>query len=322
MMMMTEMPHRNARSQPADSAAAAGPDPNAQGAASRGSETRRRMEREIPIMGANKQEVLALYEESNRHRDRYRGTLHDLETSCFFVGYPRSGHSLVGALLDAHPDVVMAHELNVMKYVAAGFDREQISYLLIENARRCGEVGRAWGPYDYRVAGQWQGRFRTIRVLGDKKGARTTGSIMHEPARLQKLIDLFERRVRFLHVIRNPFDVIATVFRKSSMRLPDAIRYFFRMAKTNETVCRTLGPQRILNMRHERLVSDPAGALSSACNFLGVKCDPGYLESCSAVVATSAVRSRDAVVWTPQITDAVERQFKRFDFLDGYRFAD
>ena len=28
----------------------------------------------------------------------------------FFVGYPRSGHSIVGALMDAHPHVVIPHE--------------------------------------------------------------------------------------------------------------------------------------------------------------------------------------------------------------------
>ena len=33
-----------------------------------------------------------------------RALFDDLKTYCMFLGYPRSGHSLIGALLDAHPD--------------------------------------------------------------------------------------------------------------------------------------------------------------------------------------------------------------------------
>jgi len=40
-----------------------------------------------------------------------------------FVGYPRSGHSVIGSLLNAHPDMVVAHELNALRYVQAGFSR-------------------------------------------------------------------------------------------------------------------------------------------------------------------------------------------------------
>jgi hypothetical protein len=34
-----------------------------------------------------------------------------------FVGYSRSGHSLVGALLDAHPEIPVAYEANALKLV-------------------------------------------------------------------------------------------------------------------------------------------------------------------------------------------------------------
>ncbi|MBV6654043.1 MAG: hypothetical protein KI786_09830, partial [Mameliella sp.] len=32
----------------------------------------------------------------------------------FFIGYPRSGHSILGALLDAHPQVALSHELDAL----------------------------------------------------------------------------------------------------------------------------------------------------------------------------------------------------------------
>ena len=33
-----------------------------------------------------------------------------VEKFVFFVGYPRSGHSIIGSVMDAHPDIVIAHE--------------------------------------------------------------------------------------------------------------------------------------------------------------------------------------------------------------------
>jgi hypothetical protein len=59
-----------------------------------------------------------------------------IERYCLFIGAPRNGHSLVGALLDAHPQMVVAHELGVPRYVAARFSRRQVLYLLAANARR------------------------------------------------------------------------------------------------------------------------------------------------------------------------------------------
>ena len=47
-------------------------------------------------------------------------TFETIQLYCMFVGYPRSGHSLVGAMFDAHPDIVIAHELDALRYLKAG----------------------------------------------------------------------------------------------------------------------------------------------------------------------------------------------------------
>ena len=41
-----------------------------------------------------------------------RELLDNTETYCMFLGYQRSGHSLIGALLNAHPGTVIAHDLS------------------------------------------------------------------------------------------------------------------------------------------------------------------------------------------------------------------
>jgi hypothetical protein len=50
----------------------------------------------------------------------------EVQTFFLFIGYPRSGHTLMEALWDAHAQMVVSHELDVLQYVFARFSREQI----------------------------------------------------------------------------------------------------------------------------------------------------------------------------------------------------
>ena len=43
------------------------------------------------------------------------GTFNNLHTFVQFVGYPRSGHTLVAMLLDAHPNIVISNEYNILE---------------------------------------------------------------------------------------------------------------------------------------------------------------------------------------------------------------
>ena len=46
-------------------------------------------------------------------------------TLVLFAGFPRSGHSVVGALTDAHPQAEIAHELDAVGLIEAGLPGEE-----------------------------------------------------------------------------------------------------------------------------------------------------------------------------------------------------
>jgi hypothetical protein len=281
-----------------------------------------RLRRGISVLGTGEAAMKELKAEAAERHGRYREALTGLEAYCLFIGYPRSGHSLIGALLDAHPDVAVAHEFDVLAFMEAGFTRSEIEYLLIENARRSGAAGRVWNEFDYGVPGGWQGRFRRLKVLGDKKGGLTTRKIAERPARLDALLDLFGGRVRFLHVARNPFDLIATSFRKTANDLAGTVEGFFALARANARIRDRLGPERVLDLWHEDTAPRPEETLRRLCAFFGVDPEPDYLAACAAVVHPSPRRSRDAIDWTPELIARIERESRGFDFLARYRFED
>ena len=56
-----------------------------------------------------------------------RKDIKDVRIFVIFVGFARSGHSIVGTLMDAHPDIVIAHEYNVLKNIKKELKRSTVS---------------------------------------------------------------------------------------------------------------------------------------------------------------------------------------------------
>jgi len=208
-------------------------------------------------------------------------TFAQLRTFSMFVGYSSSGHTLVGALLDAHPNIVMAHEHGSLREYrslrAASTGRQLTSgegasrrtalfTSLVRNSVTCAVYGRMQSGFNYSFGGAlpWQGRWcaasqtddqgvcegRGLLAIGDKKGGQTAEDLMalngtaqvlartHTHARRSKLLEAVARLctwihhlhpthlllqisllldmaaglqlpLRLLHVLRNPFDMMA-----------------------------------------------------------------------------------------------------------------
>lgn len=264
------------------------------------------------------------------HKDK--DLFEDVETYCMFIGYPKSGHSLVGSLLDAHPSVIIAHELDALRYVWLGFSKRQIYHLLLKNSREYAQTGRNWNVYSYRVPGQWQGRYEKLRVIGDKKGGLSTLRLDSDPNLLKKLRDTVAVPVKFVHVVRNPYDNISTMLRDGifnywSMKgrrrgLRYSIDdYFFRCAAMRDFKERTDSAE-VFDLRHESVVEDPASCLRDLCSFLDIECPDDYLRDCASMIFESPTKSRQKVDWDPESIEVVRNRMKEFDFLQGYSYED
>ncbi|WP_166397920.1 sulfotransferase family protein [Rubrobacter marinus] len=265
--------------------------------------------------------------EGRRNRELFAG----VETYCMFVGYPKSGHSLFGSLLDAHPEAIIAHEQDALRYLQNGFGRTQLFHLLLENSRRYGEAGRDWNVYSYRVPGQWQGRFRRLRVIGDKKGALSTLRLDRNPGLQEKLRRVAGVPVKYVHVVRNPYDNISTMLRdgvfdwKSGGRGRDLkrnIEDYFALCEAMRRFVERTDPSEVFEVRHEEIVSDPERELRRLCASLDLEASEDYLRDCSGMVFRAPSRSREKVEWTPEDVEYVRRRSEEFGFLRGYSYED
>jgi len=253
----------------------------------------------------------------------YVNAFEKVETYCMFLGYPRSGHTLIGSLLDAHPDIIVANELHALRYVRYGFSKWQLFYLLFDNSRTFTRKGRSHTGYSYAVPNQWQGRFRTLRIIGDKRGGGSIKRLIARPNLLQQFRKKVGTRMRFIHVVRNPYDNISTIFRKDRWRnLWQSINFYFSLAEGLRNLKTQIAADELIDTRHESFIQNPAHSLKRLCDFLGIDTTEGYLNDCANIIFQSPHKTRCNVPWTPELIKEVGARMKEFSFLDGYSFED
>jgi len=237
-----------------------------------------------------------------------RDPFDQVEAFCLFLGYPRSGHSLVGSLIDAHPDVVLAHELDSLRLVRLGFRRRQLFSLILANERSFTEAGREWTGSDYRVLDGWQGRYRRLRVIGDKKGGQSTRRLRAHPGSLDRLRRTVNLPLRVIHVVRDPLDNVASMSLRREIPIEAVAEDYFGLCDAIDRLIDRFPPHEWTTVRYETLVQQPQQLLRHLCEFLGVETDPAYLRAASAVPRPQAARTRDRVSWPPHLVDTIERR--------------
>lgn len=244
-----------------------------------------------------------------------------VERYVMFVGYPRSGHSLVGALLNAHRHAVIAHELDALHYVAKGVSRNRLYSLILERDRQFTASGAQWTGYSYRVPDQWQGSFEELRVIGDKKGGLSVLRLDTDAGLLDRLEGLVEVPVQYLHVVRNVFDNIATMSMRSDQPLAEAADAYFLRASLIQRMVEGPRGDRTLTVDYEQLFDDAQRELAAICRFIGVEPTEDYLEACAGIVFRSPTRSRSKVEWDAGLLEDIRRRSAEIPFLAHHDFG-
>jgi hypothetical protein len=252
-------------------------------------------------------------------RWRYARDFDRVSRFCLFVGYPRSGHSLVGALLNAHRNAVIAHELNAQDLVLAGCSRDALYSRILARASWFNLRGNT-SNYSYQVPGQWQGRFQELRVIGDKRGGAVTRGLAAHDDLLERVRALVGVPLRLIHMVRNPFDNISAISTWNRLSLEDSVEFYFRHCRTTSTLGERCRPGELLTLRHEDVVREPRRALAALCEFLDLEPDPDFVEACRRIVFPEPTYSRRRIAWPAGVVRDVEMQAREHPHLAGYRF--
>lgn len=274
-----------------------------------------------------------------REEDKYSR----LKYFVFFIGYPRSGSTLTGSLLDAHPNVIIANEYDLTrKFHLASNQHITRRYLFDQllnnsvNEATCEQRSPGYkGLFNYHVPNQWQGKFQCfIQVIGDKKGAGNTHGILKTKFMFKDIRELINSQIKFIHVYRNPYDNIATmVLRDKNLRhksrelnfkvyknfslLKKKTKKYLWLVKSIQRI-RQRYPNDVFDVDYLRLVMHPKAVIMELCKFLDLKCSESYLSSCKQKVFAHQTFTRKKIQWTEDIKNTIANKLK---ILAPYRNA-
>lgn len=243
-----------------------------------------------------------------------------------FVGHPRSGHSVIGALLNAHRHALVSHNLDALDYLREGFSRDDLFCLILERERWLAGRGRVVGGYRYEVPGQWQGYHEELRVVGDKRAGASSRHLARDPTLLSTLHSRLALPIHVIHHVRNPWDNIGSILARPDVRrgrsLAEIVDDYFRLLEAATAGIAAAGTDvRTTVTRHEELMRDPRAVMGGILADLGLEAPPDHLDACARFVHASERRTRLDAAWTPELREAVAERARRFEVLSGYSFA-
>jgi len=241
----------------------------------------------------------------------------DLAGFALIVGNARSGSTLMGAVLDGHPRIVIANESAASATFWRGVDGPAILQEVWDNAERNAAAGRPSEGYSYQV-GPPPSRKREVAVAGDKVFNPATLLLHGDHGLIPSLEGRLGVPVRLIYAIRNPFDTIATMHRRSGASIADRIRWYFMHCDAAEALRARLPTDRFLESHHDDLLADPDTEVSRLCGFLGLAVDADHLQAVRRTLFASPRRTRSQVDWAAADLAAVQEGIARFPCLGRY----
>ena len=283
--------------------------------------------------------------------------IQSVEKFVFFVGYGRSGHSVVASMMDAHPNMIIADEYYLFGNPAGSqlqarlHSKLDLFNELYLNSYTCAKSGRRNSlsnhtkSYHLEIKGMWQGQFDQLKVIGDKAGGATAMKYHDNPERFKRFYDRLGKTVgvplHAIHVVRNPFDMIATVALYQASGQPDDLKVHASVdEKFSDLGLLTTAVDIVLKKAHavykmksdsklglklleihlDDLISNPRHEILSVCRFLEVECSEDYLKACEGKTFSSTSKSRDKVVWTNSLRTKINTAINKYDFFSRYTF--
>lgn len=241
-----------------------------------------------------------------------------LQSFALIIGNARSGSTVLGSVIDAHPTAIIANETISSANFWRGLNRQDILEEICLNSETNNSSGRISEGYSYSIK---QNNFKVndITVMGDKAWNPATLLLHGDYSLLSSLESALGVPIRIIHAIRNPFDVIATMHTRSTAPVKDRILWYFMHC---DSVCairdfhKDIG---YIDIHHEDLLLEPGSTIKNICNFLEMEVTESHIKACEELLFPTPKETRTTIKWSNEEIEMVLQKMSEFDFLSKYK---
>jgi|GEM_PF-1156790 len=257
----------------------------------------------------------------------------------FIIGTGRCGTTLLAKMLNAHSEICVPHELQILFEEGGNGKRLREVFESGDHARYEAEdyikLIQERCPYRFQEYFDYGGFFRK-RVYPESSFDKLATDLFTEVAQsrgksyfieqtpwygqhLASLNGLFPR-AKYIHVIRDGRDV-AISFARTPWWSNDILENLCQWERESSAILnhslKILKPDQVLIVRYEDLVEDPEKTLMDVCGFLGVKFEPALLDSANYIryesflkenlgeISSTALRQWESGSKKPTFTESV-----------------
>tara|TARA_B000000565_G_C23782573_1_gene376553 strand:- start:5065 stop:5853 length:789 start_codon:yes stop_codon:yes gene_type:complete len=212
-----------------------------------------------------------------------------------FVGSGRTGSTLVGQLLNKHPNIAISSELRVLtnalkknkkvkKYLKK-IEKVSLSETRVPHKYKNDELNeqfktwqKDWKTPDEEIIYKYPKK--EIYLYGDKKQGGNTEAFIENENKVFELLDGLN--LKFFSIVRHPYSVLNS-YKQVGYELNSYIDKYIKIQKKSLDL---IEEQCGLIVYYEELLSNPEKVLNSIFNFLNVEFDTDFISDVRQIINT------------------------------------
>lgn len=254
----------------------------------------------------------------------------NLETFVSFCCPGQSGHTIVAAILDSHPNCMIADEL---RPIWRKWPKEKVLQRCYEDSKNRVKSKKTYRNNVADLSNLYKGTYAgDLKVLGCKCGWDVLG-----PQLDKKVPDLGVRRLKrfeailrpiqhkIIHCVRNPFDIVAnwnqgSKRKKAGLRGPEGLLNAVNVIeKYSRAIWRIYYREGfdILKITNEDLCSNPKLEIEKICNFLDLPIEKSWLNACVKEVKPVHRRVNE-IAWNEEAIERLNDLIRDYHFYESY----
>jgi hypothetical protein len=186
------------------------------------------------------------------------------------IGAPRSGTTFLARVLNHHPEIFLTNETRVMLLFSRMLSRWVEARRLLATSKQeiveslwrqtPGVIEQVYRDLGARPGQRW----------GDKYPQYADGD--QDPEALATIDRLFPES-QYIHIIRDPRAVVASIVAKEWLGLDEAVQAWRAFVTQAQSFGSQIGANRYLEVRFENLVTDGPSTAEVIFSFLGLRMD-------------------------------------------------